>query len=888
MGRSRQVGLRPGRVQTIARATIVGITFLTFAACSGGGDGAGDVRTTEQIDAEIAALRSVYSQEPTTRDNAVARALTVRDWANRLTSSGEQLSYGVFADASAIVRAGDVSGDAQLERLENHVFELDLRASDPSAIGQLRFEDTSDVVAGSWTTVEQTYVVGTRRLEEGARIVLSRQAATDMGVLQAEDPAAANFVSVRSTSPEARFIPEELRLTRLRRSAVSALGFVLEGGPLAAGQSLTVVYGRKSGGSPGLRAQTTSTDSWQLPLLIDFDGSGRLVSPRLPSLRVVGAEPQGVVALAPSIVGVGETFDLHVRTHDRWLNRASGDIPPYVLTLNGDDFADVPTGSQAISVLRSLRLNEPGIYRFGLESRGSGPKIRSVSHPIWVVDGPSYRVLWGELHTQGATSDGQGTLRHAVDFARDDSRLDFVGLTDSDLWLDDARWRSVQQLVESTSADVDLLTYLGYEWAAPRARGGHHSVLFKGPAARRVSPAVTSSLQDLYDALGGDETDPDDVLVIAHADVAGDWRTADPDLLRFVEVASQHGAFEWFGNIYAQSGHRVGFVGGSGDRLARPGMAIGRPMGPRLHGGALTAAIAAEKARETVWEALRSRATYSTSGERILLEASLNGQPMGSSQPDSEERRVAGRVSGTAAIDHIDLIKNGLVIYSRDYADTDLSEDVWIQVGFESQSEVHGEQPDDPRPTRVWSGSVRVEGALITEVSSPSFDNSYRETLELEYSSVADDNEDPSSRRQEDDAEPQIGAVRFRAETRGNVETFLLRLAGISSESRLVVELEPEMELGFSTDAVRRARSLPGETIEVALHDLADGRLERPLPVDAHTDRVTFQVIDREASQDLDFEFVDVADPRPGDYYYVRITQVDGATAWTSPFWVGN
>ncbi len=27
---------------------------------------------------------------------------------------------------------------------------------------------------------------------------------------------------------------------------------------------------------------------------------------------------------------------------------------------------------------------------------------------------------------------------------------------------------------------------------------------------------------------------------------------------------------------------------------------------------------------------------------------------------------------------------------------------------------------------------------------------------------------------------------------------------------------------------------------------------------------------------------------RPGDYYYVRVTQLDSGRAWSSPFWVGE
>jgi hypothetical protein len=37
-----------------------------------------------------------------------------------------------------------------------------------------------------------------------------------------------------------------------------------------------------------------------------------------------------------------------------------------------------------------------------------------------------------------------------------------------------------------------------------------------------------------------------------------------------------------------------------------------------------------------------------------------------------------------------------------------------------------------------------------------------------------------------------------------------------------------------------------------------------------------------------EFQYVDLDSPAPGDYYYVRVTQLDGAQAWSSPFWVGS
>ena len=39
---------------------------------------------------------------------------------------------------------------------------------------------------------------------------------------------------------------------------------------------------------------------------------------------------------------------------------------------------------------------------------------------------------------------------------------------------------------------------------------------------------------------------------------------------------------------------------------------------------------------------------------------------------------------------------------------------------------------------------------------------------------------------------------------------------------------------------------------------------------------------------DGELDFVDRGNLQPGDYYYIRLTQLDGAHAWSSPIWVGG
>jgi hypothetical protein len=130
--------------------------------------------------------------------------------------------------------------------------------------------------------------------------------------------------------------------------------------------------------------------------------------------------------------------------------------------------------------------------------------------------------------------------------------------------------------------------------------------------------------------------------------------------------------------------------------------------------------------------------------------------------------------------------------------------------------------------------------------------------------------------------------VTFHVETRGRRDTLLLELDGASSSTAINVHLDASREYGASPVLVRRAAELPAADVRFGFDELADGRLERKLTVDEHEDSIRLQVVDPAAPLDQSITFTDMEAPRSGDYYYLRVTQIDGARAWSSPFWVGG
>jgi hypothetical protein len=706
-------------------------------------------------------------------------------------------------------------------------------------------------------------------MEPGGVVMAARQLVCDQIPFQHEDPAADGYLSIRCSNPEANFERIRVPLSGMhgafRGSPAPTVAFRLEGPALQQGEEVTIVYGDTSGGSRGLRIQSWSTDRLLLPLYLDLDGSGVFLTPAWPGIEVVGGEPAAVTLVAPSVVAVGESFGLSVRTEDRFTNRATGNIPGYEVLLNGEPFETIGAGGGAITVLEGLSIGEPGVYRFTASSDEGA--ISGSSNPILVSENPTGRVFWGETHVHSDYAEGQGSPERLFRYARDDAQLDFLTHSEHDIWMDDFEWQNLQQLARRYTEEGKMAAYVGYEWTVGRALGGHHNVLFRRPESQRVGVQRANNLPDLYRVLAA-ENDPEDVLIIPHAHQAGDWNQNDPDLERLVEMYSMHGSFEWFGNFYLRNGFRVGFIGGSDDHRARPGYARGVPMPPLVQLGGLAAVVAPEKSADAIFGAMRSLSAYATSGQRIILDATVNGAGMGTRQDFADTRDISCRVMGTSPIDHIDVIKNGEVIFSRHYLRVPLESRSKILVGFSSSSEVFGQVRDNPRAYRVWNGTLQVEGARIVGLTALGFENPYLESAEI-------DPEDPN-------------LIRFQTQTRGRRDTMLLELEGASPTTSFSFHLEPARETGMASGPVRRPAMVPGADFRLRLSGLVDGRVEHELVMEQFVDRVTLESVDPDGELDMDFEFTDLEDPQPGDYYYLRVTQLDGGRAWSSPFWVGE
>jgi len=462
---------------------------------------------------------------------------------------------------------------------------------------------------------------------------------------------------------------------------------VIEEAALAEGDVIRVVYGDMRFGEPGARVQAVPQSTVAFTAYLDAKGNGDFVElPQSPIRRQVhpGAPGQARVAV-PSIVRPGESFAARVSVTDTCGNRPRGH---FVGSLSADAVdwkrempfdKDSPLHAEASGLALQ---SENEVLRVVV--KGDLPETRS-NPALCCASGD--RIFWGDLHVHSMYHDYNAEERRGIwgdvapdecfAYAREVSFLDFVAVTDSDP--SRPGWEPIQTAVDEYYRPGSFVSFRGFE--AGLEEGHRHVIFATGGVDPQYPPDFDWSFPALHDAF----RDRDDVLMIPHHTKAfPTWDHHDPHLEP--EVYSSWGSSEepgsdlWEkmsapgGSVHdaLRRGFRLGMVSG-GDICPWPGRSHpGTVHSLAPYPGGLTAVFASELTREAVFDAVRSRRCYATTGARIILKFDISGAPMGDTarlaSPD-QPRHVAVSVIGTYRIDRVEILKNCGVLASREAGD---------------------------------------------------------------------------------------------------------------------------------------------------------------------------------------------------------------------------
>ncbi len=812
--------------------------------------------------ARVDQLQAVIAVQPTNESNANARARLTWEWINAHALNGGYVPVNATQIVATVLNGGENA--RMLNALDQTIHELAFIDAKPEGLGKL-VADIGPYQAGSAATIEQIYTVGDAAIQTGGGFVLARHFMTNFGKWQTDDPSAANFISLETSNPKVSFVATTTPVSGMHggfRGQRETLTFRLASGTLTTGDEVTFRYGDTRSGSPGMTMPTFSSDRMPLPIYIQLKRDGQLFSLPIQPVRIEGADFAGVHGFVPSVVAPGEIFEVSVRAQDIYFNRAKGPIPDWALNFNEEISLDLAS-SGAITVT-STSLAEPGIYFPKITSTDGA--ITGVTNPILVTAKDRPKIMWGDTHGHSGFAEGIGTPERFMIWARDDARLDYVTHSEHDIWLDDYEWEVLRENVINYTEEGKFIAYLGYEWTVRNQSGGHHNVLFRSPLDRaRIPTQFFPTLPKLYTGLRN-SAQTKDVVVIPHAHQSGDFRISDPELEPLIEIMSQHGNFEWFGRMYINQGHQVGFTAASDNHLSQPGYSS--PLGSSLsQQGGLGAILAPERTTDSIFDAMKDLQSYATTGDRIILDFAINGTSMGQRTKFAEKRTLTGRVIGTAPIRTITVIKNDGVFIEKNYfdnAENKLSKNDTFVLTFSSDSRPSYVK-DNPRGWRNWEGTMQVAGATLVSIT-PIDANMPSQTAVLN--------------------ETENSATLF-TRTRGDSSSFLIELAGITKSTKLNFDLAETAETGAGPPIYRPHQRIAANSFTLGLKNLTDGAIEHVQTVDTYKDRVRITRDLDNTLQVVEFEFEDTSLSQ-GDFYFIRVVQANDAIAWSSPIWVGG
>ncbi|MFM9940175.1 MAG: DUF3604 domain-containing protein [Hyphomicrobiaceae bacterium] len=618
----------------------------------------------------------------------------------------------------------------------------------PDLMGSATLEPAGAFEAGSLESFTLVYTAGRFGIDDTGSIKIGFRFATDFGPVQFEDPTAAGYTTAEASNGAALELKWEFKRNIRPWSRSLYIGVMKHF--LAPGDTITVRFGDRRFGSPGIRLQTYCEEHFQFHVLVDAIATYDYVPlAHSPEIRLVPGPGTQWRAIVPTLVRAGERFSLAIKIDDKWGNpsdqiaqvvrlRPSGPIAglPDTVTLSPTRFGAVCDGLMVASATEVT-----------VDVLDASGQLLCRTNPLRVAPaGTEQRHYWGDTHGQSDETLGTNSARSYFLFGRDRAHLDVMGHQGNDFQITAAFWRELNHLSRELDVPGRFVCIPGYEWSANTAVGGDRNVHFRreGETIHRSShaqiwdsdnvfdePSDAHDAHELFAKLAGR-----DCVVMAH--VGGRYADIlyahDGRLETAVEVHSAWGTFEWILWDAFEKGYRVGVAANSDGHKGRPGACY---PGASFFGsyGGLTCFLAPRLDRDAIFESMRRRHHYATTGNRMLIDVRARPREPGQlylrdpavfagaeSRPALELSmgdiaQVAGEavafdidIAGSAPLERVDIFDGpDLIETVRPFTAADLGSRVrLIYQGAEYRGRAR---------TTTWDGGLAVDGNTITRAA---------------------------------------------------------------------------------------------------------------------------------------------------------------------------
>jgi len=500
-------------------------------------------------------------------------------------------------------------------------------------MGHAEISPQGEFEAGSFQSFTLTYTAGYFGIDDTGSLKIVHRFASDMGRPQFNDPKGWNYTTVEASN--GAVLEMQYDGKRNIRPWDKTLFIRVVRGFLREGDRIIVRFGDRRQGSPGIRVQTFNEPTFEFRVLVDAWATYNYVElPEQPCISVVAGPPVLYKLILPTLRRRGQPFRLGFKGEDKWGNPSHKVNGTFRLKANRKidglpETIAVKPGDYA-KVIDSLKVGETGDIT--IEAIDSAGKPVCASNPLRIIESAVEEApllpYWADLHGQSEETIGTNSARELIEFARDRAFLDAMCHQGNDFQITTPFWHELNKLSKEFNQDGRFIMFPGYEWSGNTGLGGDRNVMFmhEGRQIHRSHHALIDDLSDVEtDANSADDLfkvlKNEDCVVFAH--IGGryaDIKMAhDARLERAVEVHSDWGTFEWLIQDAFEQGYRVGIVANSDGHKGRHGAS--HP-GASLFGayGGLSCLLATGLTRRELFDAMRKRHHYATTGCRMILD----------------------------------------------------------------------------------------------------------------------------------------------------------------------------------------------------------------------------------------------------------------------------
>ncbi len=486
------------------------------------------------------------------------------------------------------------------------------------------------------------------------------------------------------------------------------------------------------------------------------------------------------------------------------------------------------------------------------------------------------RPFWGDLHNHNEVGYGKGSLERSYALARG-AMLDVYAFTPHAWWhdlpQDDpkvaqkhrggfdrvlVRWNEVREAANRANQPGRLTAFVAFEWHS--SHYGDYHVLLPGADGEICRAETLGELQDFAHQTGA-------LLIPHHLAYKQGWRGANwqtwcADVSPVVDGFSEHGNSIEADSHLAMWEHSMGGAERSQtvvEHWRRGGIAglVGSSDNhwgcPGSYGEGLAGIWAEALTREQIFAALRSRHTYAVSGDRILARFSCENGMMGDILPPATQRTLHYDVQAVASVDSVDIWKNGRPLFrTAPYEQSKPESGIWyarIEFGWDGL---------DTKAVTDWRIQARVlDGALLEVQPALAAGGGCTERIHgcTSFDSDGATLEAYTSRLNSRPTSGWVLKIQGTAKSRVSMDVSTTR-AGADGGCSLTGTLD-ELCVRTECAGISPIFSAPKITLGAAL------------PVEAAACSGTFTD----------------QSPGPDDFYFLKVRQRNGQSAWTSPIW---